>query len=81
MKDISRSRHNNQLTEAEAVEKLRLLIGDSGPDSLRWKVFEENRMMKTAVSKLGQAHRRRLKELAAKIDYDYFSNAYWGEGT
>ena len=80
MRDISRKRHNNQLTEAEAEDELRQLIGDSDPDSLRWKVFEESRLMKTPVSKLAQVHRKRLKDIAVKIDPDYFGNASWGDG-
>jgi len=80
MINISKNRHNNQLSEIEAVEKLRQLIGDSSPDSNRWKVFEESRMMKTTISKLGKTHCRRIKELAVQIDPNYFNNVYWGDG-
>ena len=77
---ISKERKNNQITEEEAVSRLQQLIGNPGFDSLRWKVFEESSMMKTPISKIGHAHRKRLKALAAQVDPDYFGNAYWGEG-
>ena len=78
MKDISGRYSRNQITESEAVSELKNLIGAPSPSSLRWKVFIDNRLKGTVFSKIGKAHRKRLKKLAVQID-PYFARVDWGE--
>ena len=79
IKDISRKVALNLMSESDAVEALKDILKSSEPDSMRWKLFEGERLLNKPRAKLSKTHRKRIKGLAEQIDFQYFNKVNWGD--